>query len=783
MSSILWPTTGCVRAALSVRRRVPLWAAGDPKVTPRRGAVRVPAASVNRRRRGTARLPWRAVPACVLLLLAALAGSQEQGGASPGAFAPGALRVADLGPLQRIVVVEGGRTMPLDSYARFTLLRLSGRRSYDRRPAIEWLARVLFTPNETHDDDIFVVDNPEVIDAMGLESRGRDRYSLSFLLPGLGELERLAEDAGAISEDNRTIVEREILRLWNNVGLYANLLSSFAFTYPHRDFQVDDAAVAELLGLPGAGTYSYLDIALRRAELREAATAAGLAHAASGAFSRSDGLLLRLSESLAAWQGNFVGLPLAVIPVAGAGGAGGVGSVGSVQWLTPWQALDGQRPGSLRAEQRRALEAELLALRDLQVAYIEGRELRFGLAARQFADSVQRRTAAELEIKNPALEILYNRSNPYLAARVAYGAGLLLLGLSFLGFRKWLYRASVALLLIGFLPHTFGLVLRILITDRPPVTNLFETFVFVGWGAVACGLVMEHLRKRYLGVFSGLAGGFVFFLLSGKFAAEDTMPVLQAVLDTNFWLSTHVTVITTGYMACCVAGLIGHVYMVQAILHGRRGGRDGSDGSDGSHGKRLAHTYRTMFGTLALGLTCSFVGTMLGGIWADQSWGRFWGWDPKENGALLIVLWCAILFHARMGKMIGPFGMAAGSALLIIVVMMAWFGINLLGVGLHSYGFIDGVLLGLLAYSALQVAVVAGLAAWYRHQRRRGTPIPETPAPGAGTAAAGTAAAGAAAAGAAAAGAAAAGTANGTAHAAERVAGGATGAAAAAEER
>ena len=720
------------------------------KLTPRFAPLHLPAAFPSRRRRCAARIPCSVVVACALLVVAVAGGAQEQGGAALGdvrTFAPGELRVADLGPLQRIVVVEGGRTMPLDSYARFTLLRLSGRRSYDRRPAIEWLARVLFTPNETHDDEIFVVDNPEVIDAMGLPSRGRDRYSLSFLLPGLDELEVLAEDVAAISEDNRTIVEREILRLWNNIGLYANLLSSFAFTYPHRDFHVDDAAVAELLGLPGTGTYSYLDIALRRTELREAATAAGLAHAAGGTFSLTDGLLLRLSRSLAAWQDNFGGLPLAIIPVGG---------FGEVQWLTPWQALDGQQTGGFGAEQRRALETELLALRDLQVAYIEGRDLRFSLAARQFTDSVQRRTAAELEIKNPTLEILYNRSNPYLAARLAYGGGLLLLGLSFLGFKKWLYQASLVLLVAGFIPHTFGLVLRILITDRPPVTNLFETFVFVGWCAVVCGMVMEYLRKRYLGVFSGLAGGFVFFLLSGKFAAEDTMPVLQAVLDTNFWLSTHVTVITAGYMACCVAGLIGHVYMVQAILKGR--------GERGVDDRRLAHTYRTMFGTLALGLTLSFVGTMLGGIWADQSWGRFWGWDPKENGALLIVLWCAILFHARLGKMIGPFGMAAGSALLIIVVMMAWFGINLLGVGLHSYGFIDGVLLGLLAYSALQVGVVATLAAWHRHQRR-GTPPPAPPAPQGGVAAA-------------------TGTANGTVHApAERAASSTTGVPAAAADR
>ena len=703
-------------------------------------------------------MPGCALLACVMLAAAVAGGAQEQGGATLNevrTFASGELRVADLGPLQRVVVVEGGRTMPLDSYARFTLLRLSGRRSYDRRPAIEWLARVLFTPNETHDDEIFVVDNPEVIDAMGLPSRGRDRYSLSFLLPGLDELERLAEDAGAIGEDNRTIVEREILRLWNNVGLYANLLSAFAFTYPHRDFQVDDAAVADLLGLPATGTYSYLDIALRRDQLREAATAAGMAHASSGAFSRTDALLLRLGQSLAAWQDSFVGLPPAIIPVGG---------LGEVQWLSPWQALDGRQTAAAGTEQRRALEAELLALRDLQVAYLEGRELRFSLAARQFTDSVQRRTADRLEIKNPALEILYNRANPYLWARMAYGGGLLLLALSFLGFRKWLYLASLVLLVAGFIPHTFGLVLRILITDRPPVTNLFETFVFVGWGAVVCGLVMERMRKRYLGVFSGLAGGFVFFMLSGKFASEDTMPVLQAVLDTNFWLSTHVTVITTGYMACCVAGLIGHVYMVQAILHGRPGGH--ARVSD----QRLANTYRTLFGTLALGLTCSFIGTMLGGIWADQSWGRFWGWDPKENGALLIVLWCAILFHARMGKMIGPFGMAGGSALLIIVVMMAWFGINLLGVGLHSYGFIDGVLLGLVAYSVAQVGVVAALAGWHRRQQRRGPP-PKPLAPGAQAAAAGPEAA-------------AAGTSNGAPHAPQDgAAGSAAGVAATAAER
>ncbi len=107
---------------------------------------------------------------------------------------------------------------------------------------------------------------------------------------------------------------------------------------------------------------------------------------------------------------------------------------------------------------------------------------------------------------------------------------------------------------------------------------------------------------------------------------------------------------------------------------------------------------------------------MLGGVWADQSWGRFWGWDPKENGALLIVLWCAILFHARLSNMMGDIGMAAGSVLGIIVVLFAWVGVNLLGVGLHSYGFTSGVATGLFAYSLGQVAFLLAAVPWARRR-------------------------------------------------------------------
>ncbi len=117
---------------------------------------------------------------------------------------------------------------------------------------------------------------------------------------------------------------------------------------------------------------------------------------------------------------------------------------------------------------------------------------------------------------------------------------------------------------------------------------------------------------------------------------------------------------------------------------------------------------------MAFGLLFSFIGTVLGGVWADQSWGRFWGWDPKENGALIIVLWGSLLFHAKLGKMIGPLGMAVGSVLGIIVVMMAWFGINLLGVGLHSYGFTSGVANALTAYVISEAVFLIAALFWIR---------------------------------------------------------------------
>ena len=173
--------------------------------------------------------------------------------------------------------------------------------------------------------------------------------------------------------------------------------------------------------------------------------------------------------------------------------------------------------------------------------------------------------------------------------------------------------------------------------------------------------------------------------------------MLVAVLNSNFWLATHVTTITMGYAATCVGGLLGHIWLLQAVF-----GKDSGT---------LNKTYKTTLGILGVALTLTFLGTNLGGIWADQSWGRFWGWDPKENGALMIVLWTAMLFHAKVAEMIGPLGLAVGAVIGMMVVMWAWFGVNLLSVGLHSYGFTSGVATSLIIYAVFEIVFVT-LTTW-----------------------------------------------------------------------
>ena len=184
--------------------------------------------------------------------------------------------------------------------------------------------------------------------------------------------------------------------------------------------------------------------------------------------------------------------------------------------------------------------------------------------------------------------------------------------------------------------------------------------------------------------------------------------MMQAVLDSNFWLATHVVIITIGYSTTFLAGFLGIAYVCHKLVLSFFGGSN-------KYGAKLIETEKDahrILGAMIYGITCfsiffSLVGTVLGGIWADQSWGRFWGWDAKENGALLIVIWNAILLHARWSGIAKIRGIAAIAIFGNVVTAWSWFGTNLLGVGLHSYGFMKDTFDPLINFILSQIFIIA----------------------------------------------------------------------------
>jgi ABC-type transport system involved in cytochrome c biogenesis permease subunit len=266
-----------------------------------------------------------------------------------------------------------------------------------------------------------------------------------------------------------------------------------------------------------------------------------------------------------------------------------------------------------------------------------------------------------------------------------------------MGWFRPLNRAGYALAVIAFVVHTFGLFARMYIQDRNLVfvTNLYSSAIFIGWGCLGVCLFIEHFYRNSIALVvgsatAGISAGVIAHYLS---LSGDTMEMMQAVLDTNFWLATHVTTVTLGYTATVVAGFLGIAYIFLGVftpfLNRKLEDIFAADETAAGlfRGELLGSAISKMtYGVLCFALLLSFVGTVLGGIWADQSWGRFWGWDPKENGALLIVIWNALILHARWGGMVKARGIATLAVAGNIVTSWSWFGTNLLGVGLHAYG-------------------------------------------------------------------------------------------------
>jgi ABC-type transport system involved in cytochrome c biogenesis permease subunit len=590
--------------------------------------------------------------------------------------------VNSLDHLGSMVILENGRKKPLDTFAQNILKQFSGRSNYQRKPAVQWLARVLFTPELSSKDKVFLITNPEALDSIGLlrEGKARDRYSFSQLKPGLLKLRQLAIKISNMNDKDRSFIENEIFSLYNKLYFYQQLQASLDFLFPNQNFSFSNNKVLEILGLPKDQEYfSFLDLAEKKAKIQS--FIASFIDKKQEEWTEVEKEIAGLSQRLEQWAKFYGELPFTVIPT--------FLKDGEEKWVSPWDIAS-----PIILEEGKDIPQSLYLIRDLYSAYISKDQKKFDISLSEFNRLIVEQAGGNVRRKAIEREVFLNRLDPFYKAMFFYGFAVLFLLFSFIVLKKWFYRFSFLLLLIGFLLQLYGILSRMYIRLRPPVTNLYETFLFTGLIAVLLGLMLELFNKKNIGIATGGTAGVVMLLIAGKYALEgDTMGMLVAVLDSNFWLASHVITIILGYAGIVLSGFIGHVYIVQRIVWPKKQ-------------ELLKNTFQAMYAIQAFGIIFTFLGTVLGGIWADQSWGRFWGWDPKENGALLILLWSAILFHGRLAKMIKEIGFAIGSVIGVIAVALAWFGVNLLGVGLHSYGFTSGIARALFIFIAVEMLFV-----------------------------------------------------------------------------
>ncbi|MFP6695009.1 MAG: cytochrome c biogenesis protein CcsA, partial [Pirellulales bacterium] len=322
----------------------------------------------------------------------------------------------------------------------------------------------------------------------------------------------------------------------------------------------------------------------------------------------------------------------------------------------------------------------------------------------------------------------FNDFNPFGVSCVLYIVALVIALLAGLGFTPAMNRTALWLTVFTFALHTCALVWRMYISGRPPVTNLYSSAVFIGWACVVFGMILEVLFRLGVGNLVAALSGFPTLLIASALATDgDTFTVLQAVLDTQFWLATHVVCITLGYAATFLAGALGLIYIARGLvvpwgakfcrqrilptfrerMSQERYRRCEAAFTPDVSPQFARELVRMIYGILCFAIIFSFIGTVLGGLWADDSWGRFWGWDPKENGALIIVLWNAVVLHARWGGLVKERGLAVLSVVGNIATTWSWFGVNELSIGKHTYGFTEGRLSVLLLFLLSQAVIVA----------------------------------------------------------------------------
>ena len=667
----------------------------------------------------------------------------------------------------RLPVLLNGRIQPFDSVARNCLLQIRSTGDVPlevvpswqfwhhpkKLKSSEWLLEVMTRPEMADTRPIFLIHHAELLGELKLQDKGVEKSGLRYytfveLKPLISEINEQSRKAGEVKAEDQTTFQKQVEKLANALSLYQRLKVTLQ-PEGTEDFAQELTDFQKNLG--------PAQVALKASESGKEFDKEALGRIAGP---------LQEFQLMARY-----GYPLTVPPV----------NPGEApdHWQTMGASL--LEPGHAAA-----LHPAVTNFAAMATAYRAQKPESFNQAVANYKAWLT--PQFQKALRKGRAEFYFNSVKPFLHAMIIYlfafvlaCSGLLTLTVA-PSLSESLRRSAFYLVIVAGLVHTFGLIFRMVLEGRPPVTNLYSSAIFIGWGTMVLGLLLEKVYRVGIGSVVASLAGFVTLMIAHNLAlGGDTMEMLRAVLDTNFWLATHVVVITLGYASTFAAGLLAILYifvgvftplLTQKVGAGSRAPTSATlptasrsepvrasktlpaapsvPNGQGRAQRRAAAASVSMIGnqespivlgealtTMVYAIVCfatlfSFVGTVLGGIWADQSWGRFWGWDPKENGALLIVIWNAVILHARWGNLVGNRGLMNLAVFGNIVTSFSWFGVNMLGIGLHSYGFMDAAFYWLMIFIASQLVVIAigflPLSLWRSFRVTVKSPSPGLPA-------------------------------------------------------
>ncbi|MEM6672656.1 MAG: cytochrome c biogenesis protein CcsA [Planctomycetota bacterium] len=624
----------------------------------------------------------------------------------------------------RIPVQHRGRVKPMSTVAGFRMLNTNGKRKWDlvegtglptapeELTPTEWYLDAMLFPEQARTYEIFLVDDNAVLEELGLRFEGRkrrDRYSYDQLEPARDTMEAAAQRINSKDRNARTRVETQLLELRNNIMEFEIVQSTFSTLQA----SIGDEPSERLLQLfpEGANGKSFpMTFVLERwGTMVDWGQEARLAD-------EQDAFIEEVREVESALSAAIRRAPFSLAFVPPEDG-------GEDQWRSAGDVAN----LAITQEAAAVGESELRLIHSFSRVWDGSGSVDAVAPLLLEASKVAEETAgARGQFEKIPLEISYYDGKFFLRALIFFLLGFVVTAFSWMvPSKQWPTYVTFGATTIGGLLVVTGVTIRCLLLERPPVATLYETILFITSIAVVVCLVAELLTKERvaLAIATVLGAGGMFLAMNYEAVeaatAGDTMGGLVAVLNTNFWLATHVTTVTMGYSAGLLAAALAHVWLVTRLF---RAVKNSGPELSRERSEWFRRFGRLIYGVLCFGLLFSVVGTILGGVWANDSWGRFWGWDPKENGALMIVLYELVILHARMGGYIRDFGVAVLSVLGGAIVAFSWWHVNQLGVGLHSYGFTSGVLESLWTYYYLVLGFIAlSLVGWFLYLRPRRT--------------------------------------------------------------